>query len=644
MDRRSWWFVGGGVVLFSLIIGSLQYVKFRDFGYNGLDLGIYTQTIWSLSQGYGFASSIHDPTYLGDHLELWLVPLAQLYRWWPSPLLILWAQTLLLASAAIPIALLARRLLGPRVAIWSAWLFLAHPLLYNAALYEFHGLSFALPILVWSIVAYHDRRYRWWLALLILLLFVREDMPLLVAGWALLAAIERRGSRWWLPPLVLAGLWWWAANTIIGQAQPLGHYKFLAFYRWLGDSYGQMITFPFRHPLVFLSHLFQVRNWLTTVGFLVAFGFLPLWRPRRLWPLLLVFLQLLLIGAEAESILRLHYVIPYLPFLIWATLEAVRDRHQLVGFVRFGRSVATTLVTIVAVSGPLYAHLLFGPAEWPWKPRSDQGLTEPAVLGTFLPAIKAGDRVLTTFNLLPHLANRSTIYSLNYVHLGRRQYSEVPYRLPGPIDVALIDWQQYYHYQFLYQRTFYRGLTGPQRFERLLADQGLRLAAWVDSVALYARDGRDAFQPTAKLAVGETEISGDRIRLLRPPQVTGLTNSPFHQPGRKGFLVELAWQNGRKLSRPLSIRFRLSRGDRVVWSSTRLLGQGTPPSNEWRAGEAWLTRHRLVTPKNVRGRLHLTAEVVALEGRVRLNRWRQFTPVISQERVYDRVPIGSIEL
>jgi uncharacterized membrane protein len=89
MSRRLWLMIAGLTVIWVGLIFWLQWVKFNAFGYNGFDLAIYHQAVWSLAHGQGFASSIHNPSYLGDHMELWLIPLAGLYTLWGSPLTLL---------------------------------------------------------------------------------------------------------------------------------------------------------------------------------------------------------------------------------------------------------------------------------------------------------------------------------------------------------------------------------------------------------------------------------------------------------------------------------------------------------------------------------------------------------------------------
>ena len=626
--------------IFVIIIGGLQYVKLHGFGYNGLDLGIYTNVLWSLSHGHGFASSIHDPSYLGDHLELWLVPLAGVFRLWPDALLLLWAQTVCLGLAAWPLSQLAKRLVGPQAVLPTAILFLAHPLLFNVALYEFHGLTLVVPVIAWSIVAYQQKRYRLWIGLIIASLLAREDMPLLILGWAALAGLDRRSWRWWAIPGLAAIVWFLGAQNIIAAHNPLDQYKYLAFYGWLGSTPADMATFPFRHPVVFLGHLFQFNNWYTVILVTASFGFLPWWSKRQLIPLGLVFIQLLLLGSATSSVVHIHYLAPYLPFLIWSSLATLKKLQS--GDLKWkwiDRGIVVTAAACIVAAGMLYGQLTYGPLTWPWKQLPDQGQTEPRILHRALAEVGPTDRVLTNFELLPRLANRQTVYSLNYLYLGRRQYTESPYTIPSDVDVAIIDWQQLYQYQFFYKTTLYQGLTGAQRIEQFLQQQNLYLVNWTDSVAVYRRDGNSQFQPVVKVpttTASSQELSG--LTLVEPP----VTEAPVLD-STSAIPITMRFRIDQKKTKPVSIRFVARQSGKDVWSSTRLLGQGTMPIIDWEAGE-YIVHYQLVLPPSFNGAAELSATLVELEGGFQTDRLLKFRPVVSDEKVLGTIKLGSFAL
>lgn len=642
MERKFWWWIGGSAILFTIVIGWLQWLKWQAFAYNGLDLGIYVQTIWSLAHGFGFANSIHDPSYLGDHLELWLVPLAGVYRFAESGLTLLWSQTVVIAISIWPLAALLKKKFGQRTAILGCIIFLAHPLVYNAAMYEFHGLVFALPLLFAAIHAYQRHRFFWFLVLMLLLLAVREDLPLLVFGWAGLAALERRKWQWWAIPALIAVVWFLGAQSIIRHAQPLGEYKYLAFYQWLGNTPGEIVTYPFRHPIVFIAHIFQARNWLTTLGFLMSFSFLPLAGWKKLLPVTLPYFQLMLIGAEADSILRLHYVVLYIPFLIWASFAGIERLKSFFQRWHLDQQAIRLGLVLVIVLGPMYGQLVYGAAEWPWTTRPDTGTTPAPILANALAQVPDSANVITTFDLLPQLASRKNIYSLNYVHLGRRQYTQSPYHIPTSVDYAVIDWQQFYQYQYLYRDTLFQGKTGAQRLEELLITNDLQLAWFHGGVAIYARDGRLQFGLTEGEPYAPVESKPAFPELVGSPTIVSQGSLPIDGVNWTEITLGLRWKQRGRPSQPLSLRFTLIDNGKAVWNDVRPINIGFPQNETWQPGEVWKTIQQLALPPDVAPVGTLNIELVSFSGRMRLDRWRSFSPVINKTERLQTLPSVSL--
>lgn len=641
MSRRTWIIVGLLMSVFAIGIGALQWWKYTTFGYNGLDLGIYTQTVWSLAHGHGFASSIHDPSYLGDHAEAWLIPISWLYRLWESPLLLLWLQTIVLSSAAIPLAKIVRRALNERAVVIATTLFLLHPFMYNAGLYEFHGLIFAIPILLWSIWWYSERHWAPWTISLVALAVTREDMPIVIAGWALLACIERRTRRWWIVAVLIALTWFPIAQMIIRSANHDGVYKYLAFYGWMGNSLPEIMTYPFRHPLVFLSQIISLNNFGTILGLLAPAGFLPLLRGKKLWPVLFITLQLLIGNAQPGTFLRIHYTLPFLPFLIWASIEAyVGLRSGEIRLWKLSPMVAKLVGTSFIIISPIYASLIVGPAEWPWSGIRREPGTDVRTLQAAVNNVEPGDRVLTSFSLLPNLANRTSLYSLNYVYLGRRQYSEIPYHLPTDVDAAVIDWQQLYEFQYIYRTTVFEHQSGIQRITNVLDEQGLRPVLSYGTVVVYRRDGR---RTPVEVPTASNQVSRyNKISLVGELQPSVVAHTDL---GWTSLSVRGTWS----ITDPIhdeyfSIRYILTKNNVAVWQHAVVLGQMSQPSSEWQPN----TNHEVIDdfplPKKLSGTYELHADIIQPRGRYRLNRLRTFRPIIDTEKILGSRSLGTVSI
>ena len=199
MQRRTAYIfiavLGALITAWVLIIAA---AKLNAGAANALDLGIYTQVAWNTAHGHVFAFTIHPHLYLGDHVELLFALAAIPFRFFPSPLTLIALQCVAVVGAAFALFGFARRSLSTTVAFAFSALFLLNPFTLNALTFEFHAVLFGLPFAFLAASAYQGKRlgYFWlWAGLMLL---AREDLALLMAGFALLALLDKRSRRWWL--------------------------------------------------------------------------------------------------------------------------------------------------------------------------------------------------------------------------------------------------------------------------------------------------------------------------------------------------------------------------------------------------------------------------------------------------------------
>lgn len=390
------------ILVLTVAVSAVGFWKYAHYRYQGMDLAIYTNVLGNLSGagekenlsplptgrggegGWGnWHSSIQGGSYLGDHVEPILLLIAPLFHLWSDPRLLLILQALALGLTAVPVHLFlsssrAERREAERSpersigdvsarpgfgrhdeggrgkALFLAALWLLNPLLWNAALFEFHALSFAPLFLLSAAYCFLRRRFGGFIAWGLLSLSVREDVALIVVmfgvigvydwwrhwrGTAERAGDAERGSPaarrsssstvgvrsgrtrerqwlWILTPLLLGLAWFFLATRIAAAHSPSGAYKFLIYYGWLRDAVS--------HPAALLGHIVSIGNIDMTLGLLLPFLFFPLLRLR--WLLLAVppLLQILLSAPGGSSVVvETHYALLFLPGITLASVEAI---------------------------------------------------------------------------------------------------------------------------------------------------------------------------------------------------------------------------------------------------------------------------------------------------------------------------------
>lgn len=164
------------------------------------DLGNANQVFWAATQGDW---QMHQSNNLDErirprfavHANVLFLPLTLLYHLWADPRILLVLASIACATTGLGLFFLSRRLLGE-----SWWtlvppaVFFLSPIVHDANLYDFHIITLAAAILVWSIWAFATNRIRWGWVLFGLLLLCKEDMPFvgLMLGTHFLITGERR--------------------------------------------------------------------------------------------------------------------------------------------------------------------------------------------------------------------------------------------------------------------------------------------------------------------------------------------------------------------------------------------------------------------------------------------------------------------
>ena len=163
---------------------------------NAYDLGLFDQWAWLIGSGAAPISSMEQVHVLADH-GAWMLYLAgTAYRILPSIHWLLASQALALSCTALPIwwlaeqAGLTRRRCWLVCALW--WL---QPVVFNAALFDFHPETWVMPAFALALWAEREGRPRLWFGLLLLMLGCRDGLVLITAGMAIDLACRRRW-RW----------------------------------------------------------------------------------------------------------------------------------------------------------------------------------------------------------------------------------------------------------------------------------------------------------------------------------------------------------------------------------------------------------------------------------------------------------------
>lgn len=630
MRQRRWLVTAMSLAFVTLLLTIA--VKWQQFGYTGLDLAIYTQAMENTRLGHPMAMTIHPHSYFGDHVELILIALLPFYTLIPSPLTLLILQAIALVSAAVPVWRLARRRFprGPTPFL-AAVAYLIQPFVLNTALFEFHALALAVPLIFWTLLAYEEKRWPWFLVGTVGTLLVREDTALVSIGFGLLALLDRRSLRWILMPIGLGAIWLPSLMMVAGYFNQEGIYKFVKLYGWLGDSLPAILKTLVLRPWVWLQRLFGFTSLASLLGLLLPFAYLPVLAPRILLAAALAFLQLLLLGL-GENGLRIHYPALLLPFLFVASLDALaRIARATRGRVlpslrREWRLGAVALATIVIASsvviGPYGATAL---EHWS-EERSVAA--EDRVGWSLLATLDRPVLGVLSFRPITPLARSPDVYSAHYVFLGHRQYNTKPYPVSDRVTLMLLDDRDLLTFQLLYQGD---DRVGYGRIAAFLTERRFALAQQIGHLLLYTAGGTE-LAPTISEITDEPVSDALTLTGRQPVAVTRAKVGPDEYSVAT---FALRWRAEKPMDENLQLRLTL-RDDRGELQRELFALNPLEPTGTWPPGTEHAWTYRPVLNRTPVGSLQTSVEVVSVKGVGGLNGLRSIVPRYRSIR-----PIGS---
>ncbi|WP_051108942.1 DUF2079 domain-containing protein [Actinomadura flavalba] len=345
--------LGGLVAAAAGLYALYSLLRLWTFRASTYDLVIFDQAVRGYSRfgaPVSIAKGVHNgfgPDFhvLGDHFSPILVTLAPLYWLHDGPETLLLAQAVLFALAAVPVWHFTRRRLGVRAAYLAAGAYALSWPLAEALAFDFHEVAFA-PLLTALLIERWDAGRRGHAVLAAaLLLLVKEDMGLLVAGFGLVL-LTRPGERRAGAAFTAAGaVAAWVASRVLIAAFG-GDNDYYWAYGGLGPDVRGVVAHALTHPWDVAVALGTPPRKLATMALLVApLLFLPLLSRITLAALPLLAERML--ADEFANWWQASY--HYNAFLVVVLVLAAVDAAQRFGPVSGRRLVAGTLAGAVAV-------------------------------------------------------------------------------------------------------------------------------------------------------------------------------------------------------------------------------------------------------------------------------------------------------
>jgi uncharacterized membrane protein len=393
------------------LFGWLTWLQQANYGTFDYDMGVFDQEIWLAAHHLNPFLTIRGLDMWANHVNPIVYLLVPFYWLGAGPHFLYLVQTLALASAAIPLWLLARqRLASPWLALGIPLAWLLYPAVEWMTWWPFQPEYLAVPALIFAYWFADRNRWVWYWICIALVLASKEDAALPVMALGVLLALHKKRRVGGIT-FATAVVWFLLCVEVIIPGATNSNAPFFIYqYSELGTSVPNIFLNLFRHPSYLLGQVFTWSRVHYYLELFVPVTGLSLLAPVTLLLALPTFLINVTNNQGYPSQIKYQYTAFVAAGIFIAVVEGLgrlRGSHSLqLRAPLVGLLCAAALASNVAWSpSPLDVHE-YHAGNWAFGPSATT-----QELAKMVGMVPAGAGVSATYAVVPHLAHRDQIYS-----------------------------------------------------------------------------------------------------------------------------------------------------------------------------------------------------------------------------------------
>ncbi|MBI2529699.1 MAG: DUF2079 domain-containing protein [Candidatus Diapherotrites archaeon] len=356
------------IAVYFVVFLILSYLRYFTFKTPAPDLWIFNQAMWNTLHGNFMVTTrtleLGNQVLLGDHFFLILLFILPVYALMQNALSLYFIQTVFISIAALPIFMLARKVLNCRFAAFAiAVSYLLYPALQFINLAEFQAMAFVIPLMLFAFYYLYTSDYRKFAVFLFFSLAVRETVAV-VAFFLGIYAIFAMGKKK-IGMLICAVSVIWFLLAVFVAIPALGRpYQYIGgtqnpFFQF-GDSPAEVIGTMISNPLMVIKEATTAQD----IGYLlllfVPVAFLSLLSGAMLVPASTFALNLLSAFPQHATI-YFQYNAELIPFVFIAAIFGyARLKKFLSGY--FNAAHASRAIALSLLSFSILSAIFFGPS------------------------------------------------------------------------------------------------------------------------------------------------------------------------------------------------------------------------------------------------------------------------------------------
>ena len=564
--------------------GSVNVLNFNSFGFHDFDLAVHAQTVWCILHGLIYNSILGIP-FLGNHVNIILFLIAPVYFLFQSPLTLLLIQTVFLGFGALPVYLLARRVLDKNWALVIVAAYLLYPPLAYTNMFEFHPPALAIFFLLFAIYHYQAENFTGFMVFSLLAMFCQENIPLAVFMFGFLSMARRKSLKWIIVP-ILSGAVFFLTALFVMNAFNKNTVQFISLYRWMGNTPLAIFFNIFSHPLEVIRVLSRRECLFFIWQMFLPVVFIPIFSPIVFLPALPFFAQHMLSARATELSIHYHYAAEIIPLMFFGLVYGIRFimQHKLVSSARGFKVIFLFAVFLVNLCfGPHLDALRYAAVKY-----KNDYLSH--YKNTLIGVIPKDAGVVATFEFLSHLTQRKHLYSFHHIYMGFHTLSDKPYLLPANAQYALLDFNDPLTFRGFYSPGGYKNIRS------FIAQGNWQLKDYLEDIVLLEK-GKipdfDIFRKADKLSK-----KPDYILNRRP--CTGIIFSGYDAAlGVNQDILELTlyWHSVEATDKVIGVVVEIPQLDkRLLARRIHAVGYRMFPTNSWEKGDDYVEKLKIKLP------------------------------------------------
>ncbi len=408
------------IITHAIYFSILAIDRHNRFSSLAFDLGIYDQAIWQMSHGKPLFNTVRGIHIFADHITFINYIVVPFYWLWDDVRILLILQSAVIASAAIPVFLLARKYFGKGASMLLALVYLAYPTIHYLNLEDYHPEVFSIPLILFAFYFLSERKFKTYFVFLFITMLVKEEVVLsliLLGIYAYFAVDKKVGLATSASALLVFLLYIYVLLPSFGASYFRGSWVFGNF----GSSPSEIFV-NIINPAKLFPILFTQQNMVYFRDLFLPVGFVALFSPQTLIMSSALLINFISSWPYAHSI-HYHHSASIVPFVFVSLVLGLKNIRGVISRYRFkkatGPRIAFLAAIIAIIAGAAVSLYYISPYDVKLEnmqhvidklqnlnTRSEREMS----IGKAIGMIPRDSSVSAHYAFVPHLTHRGTIY------------------------------------------------------------------------------------------------------------------------------------------------------------------------------------------------------------------------------------------